>query len=167
MSPYRAELATQGLTPRVDCTAIQRVVPPVNVATRLGVDPNLASVVRRENWYYARRDQDEWPVQVGITYIPWEIAKGTVLATSEKLGPGSLYARFEDLGYSITRNREEIGARMPTPSEREGLQLPEGVPVLDILHTGIDAHGAAFEITHFVMRADFGGLDYDMPVEDR
>ena len=69
-------------------------------------------------------------MQIGITYIPWEIAKGSVLARSDDLGPGDLYARFEDKGYSITFTREEVIARMPTPEEARGLMLPEGVPVL-------------------------------------
>jgi GntR family transcriptional regulator len=166
LSPYRAELQRQGLTPRVDCTSIERVSPPPNVAERLGLDPQRSTVVRRENWYYAADDQDEYPVQLGITYIPWEIADGSVLATSAQMGKGSLYARFEELGHLITRSREEICARMPTPGEVEGLRIPEGVPVLDVLHTGIDSEGVSFEVTHFVMRADFGGLDYNMPIED-
>jgi GntR family transcriptional regulator len=45
--------------------------------------------VRREDWYYA----DDEPVQVGVRFIPWTIARGTVLATSAQLGKGSLYAR--------------------------------------------------------------------------
>ncbi|MFC9090320.1 GntR family transcriptional regulator [Nocardiopsis dassonvillei] len=166
LSPYRAELAKQGLTPRVDCTSIERVVPPGRVAERLEVDPEQPSVVRRENWYYASDDQAEYAVQVGVTYIPWEIADGSVLATSAQMGKGSLYARFEELGHPMARSREEITARMPTPEEVQGLRLPDGVPVLDVLHTGIDPGGVAFEVTHFVMRADFGGLDYNMPIEE-
>ncbi len=162
LSPYRAEVAKQGRTARVDCTSIERVVPPADIAERLGVDPDSDSVVRRENWYYA----DEDPVQVGITYIPWEIAGGSVLATSAQMGKGSLYARFEDLGHPLTRIREEVSARMPTPEETRGLVIPDGVPVIDVLHTGIDHENRPFEVTRFVMRADFNGLDYNMPVED-
>ncbi|MBR8745146.1 GntR family transcriptional regulator [Nocardiopsis sp. MG754419] len=165
LSPYRAELAKQGLTPRVDCTSIERVVPPSQIAERLEVDPGQASVVRRENWYYASDDQAEYVVQVGVTYIPWLIAEGSVLATSAKMGKGSLYARFEDLGHPMARSREEITARMPSQEEVQGLKLPDGVPVIDVLHTGIDPDGVAFEVTRFVMRADFGGLDYNMPIE--
>ncbi|NMI00862.1 GntR family transcriptional regulator [Pseudonocardia acidicola] len=161
LSPYRAEVARQGRTARVECTSITRTVPPVDVAERLGVDPESESVVRRENWYYA----DDEPVQVGITYIPWEIAGGSVLATSAQMGKGSLYARFEELGHAITTVREEVTARMPTPEETRGLAVPDGVPVLDVLHTGIDQDGRAFEVTRFVMRADLNGLDYRMPVE--
>lgn len=161
LSPYRAELAEQGRVARVDCTSITRTTPPEMVADRLGIDPHPNSVVRRENWYFA----DDEPVQVGITYIPWSIAEGSVLATSAQMGPGSLYARFEELGYPITTIREEVSARMPNPDEVRGLAIPDGVPVIDVLHTGIDDQGRAFEVTRFTMRADLNGLDYTMPVE--
>ncbi|WP_281198541.1 UTRA domain-containing protein [Nocardia vermiculata] len=59
-----------------------------------------------------------------------------------------------------------MSARMPLPEESSGLDIPDGVPVIDVLHTGIDQHGHPFEVTHFVMRADFNGLDYNVPVED-
>jgi GntR family transcriptional regulator len=162
MSPFRAEVVEQGRVPRVDCTSITKVEPPADVTERLGVSPTTKSVVRRENWYFA----DEEPVQVGITYIPWEIAKGSVLAKSAAMGRGSLYARFEELGHSLTRIREEVTARMPTPEESRDLRIPDGVPVIEVLHTGIDQDGKPFEVTRFVMRADSNALDYSMPVED-
>lgn len=88
------------------------------------------------------------------------------ISCSADLGPGSLYARFADLGHEIMRVREEVTARMPTPEEVRGLAIPDGVPVLDVLHTGLDADGRSFEVTNFIMRADLNGLDYRMPVED-
>lgn len=162
LSPYRAEVGKQGRTARVNCTSIERVQPPAEVAERLGLAPKNDTVIRRENWYYA----DDEPVQVGVTYIPWEIANGSVLATSATTGKGSLYARFEDLGHPINRVREEASARMPGPEEIRGLAIPDGVPVIEVLHTGIDHKGRPFEVTRFVMRADLNGLDYTMPVED-
>jgi len=162
LSPYRAEVIRQGRTPRVDCTSIERVSPPSDVAERLGLNEATDTVVRRENWYYADSD----PIQVGITYIPWEIVKDSVLATHANTGKGSIYGRFEDLGYPITRIREEVSARMPTPDEAKRLAIPYGVPVIEVLHTGIDDKGRRFEVTRFIMRADFNGLDYNMPVED-
>ncbi|MEV0356610.1 GntR family transcriptional regulator [Nocardia sp. NPDC050697] len=162
LSPYRAEVAEQGRVARVDCTSITRIEPPERVATRLALDPYTDTVIRRENWYYA----DDEPVQVGVTYIPWAIAEGSVLAKSAQLGKGSLYARFEERGHRITRIREEVSARMPSPDEVRGLAIPDGVPVLDLLHTGFDQDDLPFEVTQFVMRADLNGLDYSMPVED-
>ena len=119
----------------------------------------MPTTVRRENWYYA----DGEPMQVGVTFIPSPIAKGSPLGESADLGEGDLYARFEDVGYLIARIREEVSARMPDPGETEGLMIPEGVPVLEVTHTGIDAHHRPFEVT---MRADLLGVDYSMPVED-
>lgn len=161
LSPYRAEVTKQGRAPKVECRSIERVRPPADIAERLGVSEKTKSVVRRENWYFA----DDEPVQVGVTFIPWSIAGGSVLARSADLGPGSLYARFEDLGHLIVQMREEVSARMPTPAEALGLRIPPGVPVLQLLHTSLDEHGTPFEVTRFVMRADRTGLDYTMPVE--
>jgi GntR family transcriptional regulator len=160
-SPFRSEVEKQGKTPRVDCPSIEKIRPPEYVAERLGLTAE-SYVVRRENWYFA----DEEPVQIGITYIPWEIAEGTVLAKSADMGKGSLYGRFEDRGHRITSIREEISSRMPTPDETKGLKIPGGVPVIDVIHTGIDQDEQPFEVTHFTMRADLNGLDYRIRIED-
>ena len=161
LSPFRAEVAKQGKRARVDCTSIERVAPPTDVAERLDLEGE-DTVVRRENWYYA----DNEPVQVGVTFIPWSIAEGTVLADSASMGKGSLYARFEDQGHRITWTREEVSARMPTPDETSGLQIPVGTPVIEVIHTGIDQDDAPFEVTVFTMRADLNGLDYRLRIED-
>ena len=160
--PFRAEVAAQGRTPRTECRTITRVPPPPDVAERLGLDPETDTVVRRENWYFA----DDEPVQLGLTYAEWNLVADNPVGTFADLGPGSLYARFADLGHEIMRVREEVTARMPTPDETAGLAIPDGVPVLDVLHTGIDAAGQPFEVTNFIMRADLNGLDYRVPVED-
>jgi GntR family transcriptional regulator len=162
LSPFRAEVGRQGREPRVDCTSITRVTAPAEIAERLLIDPETETVVRRENWYYA----DDEPMQVGVTYSPWSIVEGTPVADSAKMGKGSLYARFEERGHAITTIREEVTARMPTPDEAKGLRIPDAVPVIEVTHTGIDQDGAPFEVTIFVMRADYNGLDYRMPVEE-
>lgn len=162
LSPFQAEVMAQGRVPNAYLQNIGRVVPPAQIAERLGIDAKTKSVVRRENWYFA----DAEPMQIGTTYIPWSIAKGTVLAQSDELGPGDLYARFEDQGHSITWTREEVSARMPTPDEARGLKIPDGVPVLVVLHTGLDQDHQPFEVTEFVMRADWTGLDYTIRVDE-
>jgi GntR family transcriptional regulator len=162
LSPFHAEVQKQKRTPNAVLTEIGRVVPPPLIAERLHVDPHTESVVRRENWYFA----DAEPMQIGVTFIPWEIAKDSALAVNDDLGPGDLYARFEDKGHLITYTREEITARMPTPKEARGLMLPDGVPVLVVLHTGLDQDAQPFEATEFIMRADYTGLDYTMRVDD-
>jgi GntR family transcriptional regulator len=162
LSPFRAEAERQGKSARVEVPDISRVQPPADVADRLGVPDDEPSVVQRVNHYYA----DDEPVQIGVTYIPWSIAAGSVLASQASTGTGSIYGRFEELGHTLTRAREEITARMPRPDESQILAIPPGVPVIEVLHTGIDQDGQPFEVTRFVMRADLNGLDYDLPVED-
>jgi GntR family transcriptional regulator len=162
VSLFHAEVMAQGRSPNAYLEKIGRVMPPPEVAERLQVNPKTKSVVRRENWYFA----DAEPMQIGITYIPWEIAKGSELARGDELGKGDLYARFEDKGHRISYTREEITARMPTLEEASGLMLPDGVPVLVVLHTGLDQDRTPFEVTEFIMRADYSGLDYTMPVDD-
>jgi GntR family transcriptional regulator len=161
ISPFHAEVKAQGRNPNAYLEKIGRVVPPPSIAERLQVSPKTKSVVRRENWYFA----DSEPMQIGVTYIPWDIAKGSALARGDELGKGDLYARFEDKGHLIAYTREEVTARMPTPDEIRGLMLPDGVPVLAVLHTGLDQDRKPFEVTEFIMRADYMGLDYTMPVE--
>jgi len=142
--------------------SIEQVAPPPEVAERLELDPEHDTVVRRENWYYA----DDEPVQIGVTYAPWPIVEGSPVADSAQLDPGGIYVHFEQAGHTVRRIREEVSARMPTPEEAHGLAIPDGVPVLVVLHTSIDQNGQAFEVTRFVMRADASGLDYAMPVGD-
>ncbi|MEU7616722.1 GntR family transcriptional regulator [Micromonospora rifamycinica] len=161
LSPFRIEVERQGRTPHTECRSVTTVEPPAEVARRLGMEAGK-QVVRRENWYFA----DDEPMQVGVTYIPTALVEGSPLASEKKLGRGSIYQRFEDLGYPIVRIREEVSARMPTPDEVKGLSIPPGVPVIELLHTSLDGDGRAFEVTRFVMRADVNGLDYEMPVED-
>ncbi|MDG4794415.1 GntR family transcriptional regulator [Micromonospora sp. WMMD1082] len=161
LSPFRIEVERQGRVPHTECRSVTRTVAPAEVAERLNLG-HEAEVVRRENWYFA----DDEPVQVGVTYIPTAVVADSPLATEKKLGRGSIYARFEDLGHAITRIREEVSARMPTPEEVAGLVMPPGVPVIEVLHTSVDDKGQPFEVTRFVMRADINGLDYEMPVED-
>ncbi|MGC4815454.1 GntR family transcriptional regulator [Micromonospora sp. DT228] len=161
LSPFRIEVTKQGRTPRTECRSVTREVPPKEVAERLEIEHGDL-VIRRENWYFA----DDEPVQFGVTYIPVDVAGDSPLATDAKLGRGSIYARFEDLGYPIMRIREEISARMPTPEESAGLIAPPGVPVIEVMHTSLDNARRPFEVTKFVMRGDLNGLDYEMPVED-
>ncbi|MBE1878776.1 GntR family transcriptional regulator [Myceligenerans pegani] len=161
LGPFGAEAAAQGKEPFVDTAAIDRILPPSDVAERLEISPDT-EVVRRENWYYA----DAEALQLGVTFSPWSIVEGTPVSHSADMGPEGIYGQFERQGYPITFIREEITARMPNPDESIRLQIPPGVPVIDLWHTGYDDQRRPFETTHFVMRADYSALDYDMPVED-
>jgi GntR family transcriptional regulator len=159
-TPFRLEAERQGKTARIDVLAITREVPPAAVAERLGAAPDEASVVHRENHYFA----DEVPVQIVSTYLRWDEARDTLLMQPHS-GPDGIDGRLEELGHAMTRVRDEISARMPTPREASLLRLPPGVPVLDVLHTSLDQDGEPFEVSRYVHRADRTGLLYELPVE--
>lgn len=160
LGPFGAEAAAQGRTPHVE-SRITKIDAPAEVTDRLQIEPGTP-VVQRENWYFA----DDEPLQIGVTYAPWSVVEGNPLADSADLGPEGIYGQFSTLGHVITHVREEISARMPTRDEAQHMSIPDGVPVIELWHTGIDADQQPFEVTRFVMRADFAALDYDMPVED-
>ena len=160
-SPFRLEVSSQGRTPHTECHSVSRQPAPPEVANRLMIAAG-DSVIRRENTYYV----DGEPVQKGITYIPADVAGASTTVTTRALGRGSLYSRFAELGHQVTRVREQVISRLPTPGETVSLRIPAGVPVLDILHTSYDEQGQPFEVTRFTIRADLTVLDYEMPVED-
>ncbi|GHF60584.1 transcriptional regulator [Streptomyces griseus] len=160
LTPFRLEAQRQGKAPRIDVLYIQRETPPLDVAERLGVPSGEQSVVHRENHYFA----DDEPVQIVSTYLRWDEAQGTLLM-EPKTGKDGIYGRLEDLGHVMTRVRDEISARMPTPEEARFLQLLPGVPVLEVLHTSLDQDLQPFEVSRYVHRADQTGLLYELPVE--
>lgn len=157
-SPFATEMERQGRAPRVEVPHVGPIPAPAEVATRLGLDPG-DQVLRRENHYFA----DDEPLQIGRTYFPWDLVKDSAL-TQTAPGPGGIYARLEDLGHQLTRMREDVTSRMPTPEEVEDLAIGAGVPVVDVWHTTFDQDAVAIETTHFVLPADRHQLSYEMPI---
>jgi len=161
LTPFRLEMVRQGKEPRVEVTSIEQITPPFDVAERLKASPEEPSALRRCNTYYA----DDEPLQVVTTYLRWSDAEGTALL-QPKTGPGGIYGRLEERGHIMTTGQDEITARMASHDEARALDLPPGVPVLDVLHTSFDQDGEPFEVSRFVHRADRAGLVYRFPVEN-
>lgn len=138
-----------------------RLTQQGHIATHQLVEPEDL-VVERVNHYFT----DDEPVQIGITYVPVALAADSPLATEANTGRGSIYECFAELGHQITSVREEITARMPSRAETTVLAILNGLPVIELLHTGLDRHGQPFEVTRFVMRADRNALDYQISIED-
>ncbi len=160
LTPFRLEADRQGKEARIDVVGIIRERPPQDIAERLNVPVDEESVLHRENHYFADGD----PVQIVSTYLRWDEAQNTAL-TEPRTGKDGIYGRLEELGHVMTRARDEITARMPTPAEAAVLGLPSGVPVLEVLHTSLDQEGEPFEVSRYVHRADRTGLLYELSVE--
>ncbi|MGI9002630.1 MAG: GntR family transcriptional regulator [Pseudonocardia sp.] len=161
LSPFLLECAKQGKVGRFEVLSIQRMVPPPEVASRLDLPTDAESVLCRENVFWADSD----PMQRVTTWIPWTIAEGTGLLDDEVGHPYGIHGIFDDSGHTMVRMLDDISARMPTPDERARLQLPPGVPVIEVLHTSIDQDGRPYELTRFVLRSDRSERRYDIPVE--
>lgn len=161
LSPFLIECAKQGKVGRFEVLSVERMKPPEDVARRLNVPSKTKSVLRRENIFWADSD----PVYRVTTLVPWSIAQGTGLLKEEVPHQYGIHGVLEDRGHVMTRIEDDISARMPTAEEIGYLNLPPGVPVLDVLHTSLDQDGKPYELTRFVMRADMNGLVYNTPVE--
>jgi GntR family transcriptional regulator len=161
LSPFLLECAKQGRAGRFEVLSVRRGQPPADVAADLQVPVGEDSVLIRENVFWAGSD----PVHVVTTWIAWAVAEGTGLLEAEVPHPYGIHGVLEERGHVMARLREAVSARMPARFEEEKLRLRPGVPVLDVRHVSIDASGAAYEVTRFVMRADLTGLLYETPVE--
>ena len=161
LSPFLLECAKQGKRGRFVVLRIDRIKPDPALAEQLKVSPKAKSVLRRENVFYA----DDDPVYRVTTWIPWDIAQGTGLLQEEVPHQFGIHGVLEERGHTMARISDEITARMPTPEEVGHLSLPQGVPVIEVMHTSLDQDGEPYEVTRFVMRADMNGLSYNVPVE--
>lgn len=115
LSLFRIEVTKQGRVPRAECRSVTREQPPADVADRLGLNLETSEVIRRENWYHA----DGEPVQIGITYIPERVAANSLVATTNVLDRGGLYAlrsKSEVVrSHSFRRSYRSMRARLRTP----------------------------------------------------
>jgi GntR family transcriptional regulator len=153
---FAAETARLGLTPSQEIREVAEIDPPPFVAERLALRKGARVVVRRRRMFASGV-----PMQLADSYIPATIARGTALMQIDS-GPGGTYARIEDRGHRLTKAREELKARMPTPEERRLLELDPGVPVVTLIRTAYDSDGKPVEVFDSVVAADKHQFVYDV-----
>jgi GntR family transcriptional regulator len=166
---FEAQLRRIGLVPR-NVPSVRREVPPPEVAEILGVDADRVSVVVRDWRMYAAavdappRDLGT-PVQIATTYIPLDIAGGTVLEDHDA-GAGGIVSRLAELGHAQARIGERIRARTPTPEEAEFLSLDLDNRIYQITRTAWNAEERAVEVTIHILPASLWELSYDWSTEE-
>jgi GntR family transcriptional regulator len=154
---FIAEAEKAGVAPSVDSIQVSRGPAPQPVRERLGLD-EPSDVVIRSRRYLA----EGLPVETAVSYIPADLADGTLIAEQDT-GPGGIYARLEEAGHELAHFTEEVSARMPTVEERRRLQIPSGTPVLLVVRTAYDTAGRAVEVCDTVKAAPAYVLEYDFP----
>jgi GntR family transcriptional regulator len=152
---FTVEAEKSGYTPQVDNITVTRKAPNSVVAERLRLSEDDEVVVRSRRYL-----ADGRPIETAISYIPTAFAQGTKIEQVDT-GPGGIYARLEEAGHTLARFTEEVGARMPTPEERQALQLGSGAPVLSVVRTAYDTNDVAVEVCDTVKVASAYLLEYD------
>ncbi|MFB7475582.1 GntR family transcriptional regulator [Kitasatospora sp. NPDC056184] len=166
---FEAELRRMDLVPR-SLPSVRREVPPPEVAEILGVDPTAVSVVVRDRRMYAAPTDAApgdlgTPVQIATTYIPLEIAGGTVLEDHDT-GAGGMISRLSEMGFTQVRISEKIKARTPTPEEAEFLSLDLDNRVFQLTHIGWTAEDRPIEVTVQILPASLWEFSYDWEIEN-
>ena len=155
---FAAEAEREGRTWRAEVLELAEVPASEIVAPRLGVDLGEPVFVRRR-----RMVLDEHPMSLADSYFPLDLARGSAIAR-EDTGPGGVYSRIEEQGYRLTGFEEELSARMPTPEEAHSLDLPAGVPVLDLIRIA-HADDRPVEVLVSVVAADKHVFHYAVPAD--
>lgn len=143
---------TRGRSYTVDEIRIERV-PATDAVGRL-LDTDDVWVRRR------RYSIDKRPVQLASSHFPADLVEGTAI-TAPDTGPGGVYARLGELGYSPVHFTEEVRARMPAPEEASLLKLPAGTPVIVVCRTAYTMGGMPVELNEMILDSASYVLQYD------
>lgn len=130
---------------------------PADIAVLLGVPAGGEVLIRDRTM-----GQPGGPaLQLATSYLPGEIARGTVLA-EPNTGPGGIYDRLEEMGHAPLRWSESLGARMPLHREAATLRLAPGIPLLRLLRTTTDPAGTPLEVNDTRMSAAQFEISYPL-----
>jgi GntR family transcriptional regulator len=144
-----------GWTPSVEVTVQVRQTPDPDVAEVLATD--LVTVRDRI------MSAGQMVTQLATSYLPTEITAGTAMEREDS-GPGGIYARLEEAGYTLTSYTEVVIAREPTDREAELLGVQAGRPVLQITRHAL-AGDRIVEVNHITVAGDRYQLVYSWPAE--
>ncbi len=103
---------------------VAEVRPPLDVAATLNLAPDGTAILRHRLTLH-----NSEPVDLSWSYYPTDIAGGSALAGRAKITGGAPHV-LSELGYPQVYFSDRLSSRPPTTDELEGLELPDGVPVI-------------------------------------
>lgn len=134
---------------------------PADVAELLDVASDADVLIR----YRVLGPDPSTPLQVAVSYLPADVAQGTILAEAHT-GPGGIYDRLEEpeMSHGPLSWREDVSARMPEREEAAALKISRNVPVLVITRTAESGtqSGKVVEVNQTVMSAARFKVGYDI-----
>ncbi len=129
---------------------------PELVAESFGVAYGTPVFLRRGRLWFEGE-----PSSLDDSYYLLDVVQDTPLAR-EHTGQGGPHARLAELGHRVTRFREDVSCRMPSPWEAQGLQLNRGVPVAELHRTAFSESGPV-EVLLATLAGDRHIFSYDYP----
>ncbi|WBB78161.1 UTRA domain-containing protein [Micromonospora sp. WMMD882] len=157
---WQAEAAAGGGVGSQRLLEVAEVAAPAEVAAAFGVERGTVVVVRRRLMLL-----DDRPVELTDSYYPLAIARGTALATPQKIRGGAV-TLLAELGYRPGRTVEDVYARAPTAEEREALALGGHRWVLGLTRLITTEDGTPVEVSVMIMVADGRRLRYETKIGD-
>jgi GntR family transcriptional regulator len=125
-----------------------------SIAAHLAIGQGTEVTVRRRV-----RTLDGEPHNLATTYYPRLLVSGSAIEGPGDIPQGTI-ALLGEMGWPQTSSRDEIGTRMPTPAEREQLEVPPGVPVLVHVRVGYSG-GNPVKVTVTIWPGDRARLVYE------
>lgn len=129
--PLDGELGEPADDARVEVSVSTRPATPY-IADRLALRAGDRVVAR-----HRLRLRDATPDMSADSYLPAELVANSPLGVPGTLG-ASVARLLDELGHPVRHVADEIGVRMPSPSEAQELQIATGVPVLAVQRTAFD-----------------------------
>jgi DNA-binding GntR family transcriptional regulator len=124
---------------------------PDYIAEIMGLEAGDEVVIRRRVLHDKQTGRVE---ELGASYIPEDIARGTYLEQAEVV-PKALFLCIEDLsGKRYYRARDRWVARSASPEEAVLLQLPSSGQIFHLVHTAEAEDGSILEVSESIWPAE-------------
>lgn len=143
------QLLTSHLEHKILYSGLSEV--PADIAEASTLEAGEQVVIRRR---LLRDKETGQPQEIGASYIPADIAKGTYLEQPTVV-PKALFLCVEDLsGRRYTHASDRWQVRLATAEEANLLEIPSGSPVIHLIHNAADANGNTLEVSESVWPSD-------------
>jgi GntR family transcriptional regulator len=131
-----------------------------NIAVRLAIEPG-SGISDTEYFFRA----DGVPVTWSHAWEPLELTKDTPIEWPEEgpYGHLGIVDRFDTIGQHAVEVEEELVIRMPEPHETARLEVPAGVPLIEI-HQTFRTETRPIEVATILYPADRYKFIYRMPI---
>jgi GntR family transcriptional regulator len=154
-----AEATEQGFVREQIGITVTPEPAPGAIAERLSV-PVGAGLVRRDMVLML----DGEPAALASSWFRADLVEGSPIVRPEKV-PGGVHGELARLAGELGDAREELVARMPTPSESTALRLPPGTPIVELWRTIPAADGRILETTRFRFDGARYQFAYTVPMD--